>query len=564
MKKLAYLFIITSLLFTACDDDFLNVPSTDLSDDLVWQDPVLAEAFIVDLYNGIRLTEKEQSRDEGSVGFQRGLHWALWSSVTDETIYSNDDETYLVQRGQLSPGLFGFTSTAWGRSYRGIRDANLALSKLDGLEFTEERRQYLMAEIRFIRAWRYFILLKGFGGVPIIGDVVSEIGGDYTEFYERKSIGETIDYIINELDYSIANLPDRFNGDWDRGRATEEVAMALKSRVLLYAASPLFSESDNQANWQAAANAAEDVMGLGYELVDNLDADPAENYRKLFIEPPTNEDIFIREFNITSWTIPIERMNAPNGYGGWGGNCPMQNFVDDFEMANGMPIDAPGSGYDNQDPYVNRDPRFYASVLYNGAEYRGRQVQTFIPGGLDSPDGPENWNTSPTGYYMRKFFNEDIALDDWNNMGTTTPWRYIRYAEILLNYAEAQNEANGPDQSVYDAVNAVRNRAGMPDLPAGLDKMQMRERIRNERRVELAFEEHRYFDVRRWKIAMETENEPAGRVVIYKAENGILTYDYTQEALSGKMFMDQHYWFPIPENEIDASGGLLQQNPGYD
>jgi hypothetical protein len=421
-----------------------------------------------------------------------------------------------------------------------------------------------MAEIRFIRAWRYFILLKGFGGVPIIGDVVSEIGGDYTEFYERKSIGETIDYIIDELDYSIANLPDRFNGDWDRGRATEEVAMALKSRVLLYAASPLFSESDNQANWQAAANAAEDVMGLGYELVDNLDADPAENYRKLFIEPPTNEDIFIREFNITSWTIPIERMNAPNGYGGWGGNCPMQNFVDDFEMANGMPIDAPGSGYDDQDPYVNRDPRFYASVLYNGAEYRGRQVQTFIPGGLDSPDGPENWNTSPTGYYMRKFFNEDIALDDWNNMGTTTPWRYIRYAEILLNYAEAQNEANGPDQSVYDAVNAVRNRAGMPDLPAGLDKMQMRERIRNERRVELAFEEHRYFDVRRWKIAMETENEPAGRVVIYKAENGILTYDYTQEALSGKMFMDQHYWFPIPENEIDASGGLLQQNPGYD
>lgn len=164
---------------------------------------------------------------------------------------------------------------------------------------------------------------------------------------------------------------------------------------------------------------------------------------------------------------------------------------------------------------------------------------------------------------MRKFLNEDIALDDWNNMGTTTPWRYIRYAEILLNYAEAQNEATGPGQSVYDAINAVRLRADMPALPTDLDKAQLRERIRNERRVELGYEEHRFFDVRRWKIAMDTENEPAGRVVINKADDGTLSYDYSQEALSGKMFMEQHYWFPIPFDEINASGGRLTQNPNY-
>ena len=233
MRKLAYIFIIISIAFSSCDDSFLDVPSTELSDDLIWEDPVLAEAFIVDLYNGIRLTEKEQSRSEGAVGFQRGLHWALWASVSDEAIYSNDDETYLVQRGQLSPSLFGFTSTTWGRGYRSIRESNLALEKIPELDITEERKAFLNAEVRFIRAWRYFTLLKGFGGIPIIGDLVTELGGDYSELYDRKSISETIDYIITELNYAIENLPDRNNSDWERGRANKAVAMALKSRVTL-------------------------------------------------------------------------------------------------------------------------------------------------------------------------------------------------------------------------------------------------------------------------------------------------------------------------------------------
>ena len=132
-----------------------------------------------------------------------------------------------------------------------------------------------------------------------------------------------------------------------------------------------------------------------------------------------------------------------------------------------------------------------------------------------------------------------------------------------MNYAEAQNEASGPVQSVYDAINAIRNRAGMPDLPPGLAKDQMRERIQNERRIELAFEEHRYFDVRRWRIAMDVENQPARRVSITRADNGSLSFEYNQEALSGKQFSPQHYWFPIPLDEVTASNGLLLQNPGY-
>lgn len=254
-------------------------------------------------------------------------------------------------------------------------------------------------------------------------------------------------------------------------------------------------------------------------------------------------------------------MNAPNGYDGWGGNCPMQNLVDDYEMSNGLPITDVASGYNAQNPYVNRDPRFYATVLYNGKVFRGRAIETFMPGGKDSPDGSGAWNTSPTGYSMRKFCDETVDINDWSNMGKA-PWKYFRYAEILLNYAEAQNEAVGPDNSVYDAINKICTRAGMPNLPAGLTKDAMRTRIRNERRIELAYEEHRYFDVRRWKIAMVTENLPARGISIIKATDGTLTFS-SKIALSGKAFMVQHYWYPIPLEEINASGGKLEQNDNY-
>jgi hypothetical protein len=551
------------MIVTACDSDLLNVKPTSLTDESVWKDANLTEAYIINLYTGIRLSDKEPSKDERYIGFGRGFHWAMYASITDEAVYSNDDQTYLVQRGQLSPSNYGWTSTVWGRSYRGIREANLALQNISKTPISEERRN--LAEIRFVRAFRYFDLLKGFGGVSIIGDRVTALTDDFSELYERKTVEETVDYILSELNAVIGVLPDDPASDWQRGRATTPAAMALKSRLLLYAASPLYTDEINDlSKWEAAAAAAKDVMDLNkFSLVTDLNANPAENYRLLFLEPPTtSEDIFSREYKNTSPSMAMERMNAPNGYGGWGGNCPMQNLVDDYEMENGLPIGDPASNYDPQDPYTDRDPRFYATILYNGAPYRGRQVETFLPGGKDSPDGVEPWNTSPTGYYLRKFLKESITLEDWNNMGTAS-WRYFRYAEILLNYAEAQNEAVGPDQSVYDAINAIRSRAGMPDLPAGLSPDEMRERIRNERRIELAYEEHRYFDVRRWLIAEDVENAPAQGISITKNGNGTLTYQ-TKVALGEKNFQPQHYWFPIPIEEVNASDGAIEQNPLYD
>ncbi|MAW96457.1 MULTISPECIES: RagB/SusD family nutrient uptake outer membrane protein [unclassified Leeuwenhoekiella] len=568
MKKYIMMLALgsLSLVHLSCDQDLLDVESTSLTDQAVWADPVLAEAFVRGLYTGVRLADKEPGHNGGDTpaGFGRGFHWAMWASVSDEAIYSNDDATYLVQRGQMSPSNYGFMSTTWGRSFRNIREINLALSNIDteASPFDQETKDLLVGELHFIRAFRYFELLRGFGEVPLMGDEVYDLTSNFDALYDRKSKEEVVAYIESEIDQAINLLPAS-NG----ARATDAAAMALKSRLLLYAASPLFTDgADDTAKWTKAAQAAKDVMDLNrFSLVTNLDSDPSENFRKLFVtRNMTSEDIFMRFYmpasNSGGRAIPIERMNGPNGSGGWGGNCPMQNLVDDFEMIDGSDIEDAGSGYDPQNPYVNRDPRFYATVVYNGSMLRDRAYESFVPNGKDSPDGNEPWNTSPTGYLMRKFIQEDITLNDWNNMGAS-PWRYFRYAEILLNYAEAQNEASGPDQSVYDAVNAVRQRAGMPVL-SGLTKDQMREALQQERRVELAYEEHRYFDVRRWMIAMDVENEPAKSIEITRAGNGSLTYE-EGIALEGKKFEEKHYWFPIPLSDITASGGKLEQNPGY-
>jgi hypothetical protein len=186
-----------------------------------------------------------------------------------------------------------------------------------------------------------------------------------------------------------------------------------------------------------------------------------------------------------------------------------------------------------------------------------------MPGGKDSPDGPSNWNTSKTGYYLRKFMDDTNPINNPWEVAGRQPWFYIRYAEILLNYAEAQNEAVGPDASVYAAINSIRSRqsVNMPPVTPGLTQAQMREVIRRERRIELAFEEHRFYDVRRWKIAEETENKAAEGITVTKTGN---TFTYTRKiALEGRSFAAKHYWLPIPRAEIQASNNQLEQNAGY-
>lgn len=540
-------------LISGCDSDFLNVEATDkISDDALASDSSLMEDFIINRYMGVRLQDKEA---EGTPpGFGRGFEYALWASLTDEAIYNNDDNTWVIQRGQLAPENTGIAGTLWSRSYRSIRECNYALERLPFVDMSEGRKNQLIAEVKFIRAYRYHDLIRNYGSVVLMGDKVYNLTDDLTDdaLFQKSSIADGLSYAIAQLDEAAAGLPSSNTSSWPLGRATKGAALALKSRLLLYAASPLY----NAGSWQAAADAAKVVMGMGYTL--------HSDYESLFHTSSSSEIIFERLYAIGARHVCLEISNGPNGYGGWAGNSPLQNLVDAYEVKEdedtAVPFDWNNTAHTTA-PYENRDPRFYASILYNGAEYRGREIETFLPGGKDSKDGKDNWNASKTGYYLRKFVDENLPINNPWDVAGIQPWIYLRYAEILLNYAEAQNEVVGPDASVYEAINLIRQRADMPDLPAGLTQEEMREAIRRERQVELAFEEHRFYDVRRWMIAMETENEPAYGINITKNGN-TLTYE-RKVALDGRKFEQKHYWLPIPRAEIQSSGNKLEQSPNY-
>jgi hypothetical protein len=368
----------------------------------------------------------------------------------------------------------------------------------------------------------------------------------------RKPVDEVIDYIVSTIDQSITNLPIRITSSNDFGRIDKLIAYSIKSRVLLYAASPLNNPSNDRGLWEKAANAAKDVIDLGvYQLYPD--------YKTLFTTPFNEEIIWSRQFkNNLSVETRIELHFYPNGSGGYGQVNPLHNLVDAYERTNGL-LPSEDPTYDPQNPYADRDPRFYASYLYDGAPWQDRQLDASIPGGLDSSEGAEGWNASYTSYSVRKFVDESIGRPGERNVGNT-PWTFIRYGEILLNYAEAMYHL-GQEDVAREYVNKIRSRESvkMPLLmQSGTDLL---EKIRHERQIELAFEEHRYFDVRRWKIAEQTENEDAKKMTITRdPATGKKTYKV--EVFQERGFNPRMYLVPIPQSEIEKNP-LLEQNPGY-
>lgn len=550
------------LALSSCKKDLLNVTATDrIPTNTLESDTAVFEAFVTNAYIGTKLQGAEG--DGTNPGFGRGFEYAMMGSMTDESIYNNDDNTWLIQRGQLAPENLGSLGVLWGRSYRSIREVNYALGVLTKIEMSSARKTRLEGELKFIRAFRYLDLIRNYGKMVLMGDRVLGLTDNLQDptLFKRATIKEGIDYAVAQFDEAAAKLPANNDGGWILGRATKGAALALKSRLLLYAASPLYAAG----TWESAVTAAQAVISLNkYSLYSG-------GYRNLFLTNNNNESIFARYYTRDAGHVHLEIANSPNGYSGWAGNTPMQNLVDAYLLTNGLPANISNPLYNAAEPYANRDPRFYASILYNGASYRERNIETFVPGGRDSRDGKDNWNTTKTGYYMKKFLNDAYPIENpWGNAGFQ-PWNYIRYAEILLNFAEAANEAYGADVvpagstlSARTAVNLVRSRPSveMPGLVAGMNKDDMRLAIRRERQVELAFEEHRFYDVRRWMIANVTENVPAGGVTITKNANGTFTYT-PSVALDGRKFETKHYWLPIPRAEILASGNQLDQNPFY-
>lgn len=517
--------------------------------------------------------------------FVTDIYATIPSGYTDFSGTLSEAATDDARHGNPGNGAYRFTNDSWGITinsddkyasyYAGIRKCNLFFSKIDLVKLKDhtadvkingytatEQKDRLIGEVLFLRAYFYAELLKRYGGVPIVTKV---LGVDDDLDLPRNTYDEVVKQISDDCDAAMAKLPTSYLIAGPRsisvvnyyGRATKWAAQALKARVLLYAASPLNNPSGDATKWTAAYTAAKpffDVTPVTPTMTLNAGI---AGYEALFRGNTTNLTEIIWSRPATNSSTP-EVLNFPIGIDGssGGGINPSQSLVDAYEMKpSGKPISDLTSGYDPTNPYLNRDPRLGATIFYNGALFKtGRNIETF-DGGLD---GPQKVYGSLTGYYMKKHL--DVNLNLTTTQASQHNFIYFRLAEMLLDFAEALNEAQGPVADVYTAINRIRTRATMPNLPAGLTKEQMRDRIRNERRVELAFEGHRYWDARRWNIAKDVFNGPFYGMKIVKT--GATTFTYTPYQVETRIFKEYMNLYPFQQREILANPNL-KQNSGW-
>jgi starch-binding outer membrane protein, SusD/RagB family len=550
MKKINHtifaLFLVATLLI-GCKKDFLSFDYNEgpISENDVWSSDRLARGFLNSCYSGL------QSRYDLGSG-------AMLSMASDEAVCSNlSNSVNIMNNGTWGP-LRTFDDR-YSTVYGDIRATNIFLEKAPGsFIFPATDIPKLRGEAFFLRAFFHFELFKRYGRIVV---ATRSFKTEENLNIPRNTIEEVIKQISDDCDSAVNLIDVAWSRDWDnanRGRATQAAALALKSRALLYAASPLYNPTNDVTKWQAAADAAKALIDMNKhgllsanDLVKLWDfSNGATQYNK--------EVIFA---TVATNTNSIESNNAPTGFtGGLGRTNPTQDLVDAFEMSNGKLITDPASGYNPSNPYAGRDPRLNRFIVYNGATFKtgslSRAVETF-EGGKDNL--AINVNSTKTGYYMRKFLSEGASFNVTGPASIRRPWVIFRYAEILLNYAEALNEATGNSPEVEDAVNQVRKRVGMPVLPTGLPQSEMRERIRNERRVELCFEEHRFFDARRWKMGETLFNGPVRGMKSTK-DGSVLTYE--PFVVENRIFEPKNYLYPLLQSEVNKAPEL-QQNPGY-
>ncbi|WP_423126659.1 RagB/SusD family nutrient uptake outer membrane protein [Gaoshiqia sp. Z1-71] len=406
---------------------------------------------------------------------------------------------------------------------------------------------WYIAEAHIARAYYYAELIKMYGGVPIVEKTIEQAGG---EKVTRSDYDDVVDYIVDEIDTYKGQLSVNWNDYADRnGRFTLGVALAVKSRVLLYAASPLHNTNGDVEKWKKAAKAAHDLIdnvNLSYSL--------AGNYRDYFVgsNPLINNETIYAVRRANSNTMEVNNYPIATA-GGYSGVTPSQNLVSAYEYI-GVP--------DPANPYANRDPRLAASIVTNGSSWNGRVIDQTTGGA----DDMSNANASRTGYYLKKFLTDGLNLVQ----GQTAQhnWIAYRYGEILLNYAEAMNEAYGPTavpseftMSAKDALQLVRDRASvnLPAIPADT-KEDFRAAVKHERRIELAFEDHRYWDLLRWKDAEQVLNQPIKGVKVINNGGSISYQEFT---VTERKFQQRNYYLPFLRSEIENSKGTLTQNTGY-
>lgn len=611
-----------ALVPISCNEDFLETqPLDSISADATWSDGTLAQAFVFNVYASL-----------GYGGFEEeGL-----ASLTDEAMFTHSGRgVNVITEGSLSPSGTGNVNIIpqWNELYSAIRKANIAIQELPNSTFDDQTlKDRLLGEAHFLRAYYYHQLMRYYGGAPLV-DVAYGLDDDYS--IARGTYAENVNFVISDLEQAISLLDGK---EVTPGRASMLSAMGLKSRVLTYAASDLrdgptasaksatlsgysnlelvaYTSGDRDARWTAAKTAAKAVLDAttGYKL-DLTEPASAEEATQTYISiamgggsavgdaaarsellfERTHSALFTEESNWPLGGIHQGINNGPNGYHNWAGNTPIQQLVDDYQMMDGSDFDWSNEEHASA-PYENRDPRLAATILYDGAPWKPRpddvasidpydeiQTGTYADGsggiipGVDMRDSPiENWNGSRTGYYVRKFIDPDPALVDNQSSAQVVPWPFIRYTEIVLNYVEA-SIALGDEGEARNWLNKIRFRAGMPALTSS--GTELLEDYINERRVELAYEEHRYHDARRWMIADQTLGRgikvmkvtatlKAGATPRTPYQYDTSVYDYTYTVVDNndnetRTWDDKMYFMPISRDEINRNN-LLIQNPGY-
>lgn len=543
MKKglqcfLALVFLVT---LASCKKDFLQ-RDTGVPIDInkLFGDPRLAAGFGDNSYTFLVSGYGRMNAHRGTTG-----------QFSDEAISNNGEAgVSTMNTGQFLLGTATDVAGIYKSMYQGIRNTNVMLGNMDRVPWTVDyNSSYIKGEQLFLRAFFYFELMKRFGGVVLLdkAQTVNESGTDL----KRSTYQETLDFILRDLEQALTLLPEEWPAA-SYGRATTGAVLALKARTLLHAASPLNNPSSDVEKWKKAANAAKAVMDLNIYVLepnygDVLTKATSTEYILMHIKGPMGTAGFINDFI------------CPPSYGGIRSLISVtQNHVDLYEMNNGKPITDATSGYDPQQPYVNRDPRFYHNVIYNDQTWQGRKVETFI-GGRDMIASSTSYTR--TSYYVKRLWPEVIKPGTVNT--ALLNFLYFRYAEVLLNYAEALNESEGPTAEVYEAMKLIRERAGMPVLPESLDQDSMRERIRNERAVEFAFEDMRWWDILRWKKGQEIVKQTLKGMSITKTGASFTYKVVPLDDNFQKVFEDHMHLYPIPRDQILNSPGALIQNPDW-
>ena len=562
MKRIFHFLLIAIAAGMLSCEDYLNtLPGDKYDDATIWQNTNLIDSYVFGIYKGVPYP----------------FNWYVSASMVDEAVPIQDDGVMTrvltstmtpEEQGAFAPNwASAMDGWWWSYAWRNIRACNLFFDKIEFANNTiDSYKEQLKGEVHFLRAYFYYLLLVQYGGVPII-DWVVNIGDDYN--IPRNSFEETVNFIVSDLDAALAD--NRLASQTDKTRATVGAVLALKSRVLLYAASDLYHSNASWAAgfahpeligyvsgnrnelYQKAKEAAEEVMSLGYSLYESY-PDPAENFQQLFLEMSSNEQIFIAIYDKVNHYWPTDWIAWVYGtpsYGGWALNQVTGNLANAFENRDGTAFNF---AVQKENPYANRDPRFYATILFQGSPWYINSFGILTPTTIDitTATGADYNKGRTTGYYIKKFISP--AENDYYN-GTAQPQPYIqiRYAEVLLNYAEACLGL-GEEANARFALNMIRKRAGMPELPAGESGQALIERYRNERRVELAWENHRFFDVRRWMIPEQAYVDATG--VAFDGSS------FTEVVFEHRAWNDSHYLIPINYEEMQKNIALIQ-NPGY-